>query len=70
MDKFAITLISFLHIPQIGINNAIKNVTRVTILVGGYGPFSKDFPQGEDSIENINAWKMQQQQQVKMVAGV
>jgi hypothetical protein len=58
------------HVPAVDSNLRLRQVTRVTITVGGYGPFTKDFPPGEDSVDAINAWKLSKAQDVHNITGV
>jgi len=47
----------------------VRNVTRVTIMVGSNGPFSRDFDGPEDNPEFINAWKQQKQNEIRSIIG-
>lgn len=69
MDDFTIKLLSLQHVPVVGINNQWAHITRVSIMVGPYGPFTKDFAAGADSPEAVNAWKQTQAQNVRVIAG-
>jgi hypothetical protein len=51
----------------VGSDLKITRWTRVTILVGDFGPFTKDFAQGQDTPDDINAWKLQQQQAIHTI---
>ncbi len=68
-DGYAVVVQQIAHVPMASATGGLVNVTRVTIKVGSYGPFSKDFAAGQDSTEIINAWKLQQVQQVKLLTG-
>ena len=69
MADYTIQVTGFTHVPIIGNDMRIVRATRVSILVGAFGPFTRDFMPPDDTTEHINAWKMQQQQAVQAVAG-
>lgn len=49
--------------------NRFVPVTRVVIMVGEHGPFTKDFPKDGDSPEVINAWKAERVNYVNSIGG-
>lgn len=68
MTDYTVTVLDYKHYPVAdGITGNITSSTRVTIKVGNFGPFTKDFPAGQDSPEIIQAWKADQQRQVQVV---
>jgi len=69
MDSFAVHVDKIAHVPSVDNNLRMVNVTRVTIHVGEHGPFTKDFPEGQDGPETINAWKNQKALEVQSVVG-
>jgi len=64
MTDYAVKLIRAEHV--LSVDNQLRSVrvTRVTIQVGSLGTFSKDFPEGQDSAEQINTWKRETQQKL------
>lgn len=68
MPELQVRVISITHVPLAGNDLKISYWTRVSILVGSFGPFTKDFPQGQDSPDEVNAWKLQQQQAVHNIS--
>jgi len=69
MENYAVRVINIKQVPVVGTDLRFKTVTRVSIMVGDHGAFSKDFPAGEDTPETINAWKQQQANAVRAIAG-
>lgn len=69
MQDTTITLVGFTHVPIIGNDMRIIRATRVSILVGSFGPFTHDFTPPNDTQEDINAWKMQMAHTVQGVGG-
>jgi hypothetical protein len=69
MNAYEVRVISVKHVPAVGQDLQLRNTTRVTIMVGSHGPFTKDFDGGEDTPEFINAWKTQQQNAVRAIIG-
>jgi hypothetical protein len=67
MTDLPVRVISITHVPLVGSDLKITRWTRVTILVGDFGPFTKDFAQGQDTPDDINAWKLQQQQAIHTI---
>lgn len=67
MTDYTIRVLGFEHIPQTDQFNRINSVTRVRIMVGNYGPFTKDFAKGEDGVDAIQAWKQQMVSQVQSI---
>ena len=70
MDKYKVTTQFYGHVPFATSGGAIGQRTRLTIMIGEYGPFSRDFEPGEDSTEALNAWIQQQVQNVRTITGV
>lgn len=67
-DQLKVTVSSVAHVPMLAMGGqTFVNVTRVGIMVGPFGPFYKDFPAGEDTVANINAWKAQKQMEVAAI---
>lgn len=67
MPNNDVTVISIKQTPAVGADLKIRNVTRVSIMVGEHGTFTKDFPAGQDSPEIINAWKQQKKNEVNAI---
>jgi hypothetical protein len=70
MEGMEVRVISVQHVPSVDSLLRIRQITRVTITVGGYGPFTKDFVPPDDTVDNINAWKLSKAQDVHNIAGV
>jgi hypothetical protein len=68
MADFTVTVQNVQHVPAMGSDLRLRQITRVSILVGSYGPFTKDFPPGQDSPDQINAWKLIKQQEIQAIA--
>lgn len=67
-NNYMVTVTEFKHYPVADpVTGKITSSTRVTIKVGDFGPFTKDFPAGQDSPETIQAWKVDQARQVAVV---
>jgi exosome complex RNA-binding protein Rrp4 len=64
-----VRVVSIKHVPAVGNDLQLLNVTRVTIMVGSNGPFSRDFEGAEDTPEFINAWKQQKQNEIRSIIG-
>jgi topoisomerase IA-like protein len=69
MADTTITVDSFKHnTSATRVGTFIKTV-RLSIHVGDYGPFTKDFADDQNLTANIATWKAQMQAQVQTVAG-
>jgi hypothetical protein len=65
-----VTVVGISHVPVVDSNLRLRQVTRVTIMVGSFGPFTQDFAPGQDSVDAINAWKLSKAQEIHNIAGV
>lgn len=68
MEDYRISGVRITEVPIVGNDLRITRVTRVSMLVGTHGPFTKDFYPPENTADNINAWKLQTQQYVQSLA--
>jgi hypothetical protein len=68
MNDYIISGVRVTEVPVVGADLRIVRVTRVSMLVGTHGPFSKDFYPPHNTQDDINAWKIQQQQYVQSVS--
>lgn len=55
-DSNAVQITEQRHVSQFNASGQVVRSTRVTIMVGQLGPFSHDFPVGEDSPPQIQTW--------------
>jgi hypothetical protein len=69
MEDYTVRVISIKQVPVVGADLRFKNHTRVSIMVGDHGAFTKDFAPGADSPEAINAWKQEQANAVRAITG-
>lgn len=67
MEDLAIKGVRVTETSVFDTGGRITKVTRVTMYVGTHGPFSKDFYPPENTLDNISAWKLQQQQYVQSI---
>lgn len=70
MSNLEVKVVGISHVPVVDSNLRLRQVTRVTIVVGDYGPFTQDFAPGADSVDAINAWKLSKAQDIHNIAGV
>lgn len=68
MPDLTVKLVALNHVLSVGTDLRYMRVTRVSITVGQYGPFTKDFPEGQDSLEQIQQWKRDQLMAVQALA--
>lgn len=66
-EDYTVKVLSVSEIPLIDSSLRTIRAKHVTIMVGKHGPFSKDFSPPKDTLDDINAWKLQQQQYVQAV---
>jgi hypothetical protein len=64
---FTVRLRSLTTATAVDVQGKFYTVKRVAIMVGPYGPITKDFKPGEDTPELINQWKVEQQAQVRAI---
>lgn len=64
-DRFKVTVVLSAEVPIVGTDNRLHNVHRVTIMVGHFGPYSRDFSGADDNPNTIRAWMSQKQSEVQ-----
>jgi hypothetical protein len=69
MTNYDVRVLSVKDVPKAGDLGRFATVTRVVIMVGDHGTFTKDFPLGENTPEIINAWKQQKANEVRAIVG-
>lgn len=60
MGSYDVRVVRTYHVPSVGADGNIHQVTRVQALVGNNGPFFQDFGPGQnfpDTADGINQWK-------------
>lgn len=68
-EDYTVRVISVKEVPAVGADLQFHTVTRVVIMVGSHGTFTKDFPAPGNTPEIINAWKAQKQHEVQAIVG-
>jgi hypothetical protein len=56
MDNFKVTIVGDQHVSYFNPQGQVVRMTRVTIMVGPFGPFTHDFVPGQDSPAEIQTW--------------
>lgn len=69
MSNYTVEVSAVKDVPVADRQGKFATVTRVTIMVGEHGPFTKDFPEGANSPEVINAWKQVKANEVRAITG-
>lgn len=67
MDLTVMTLL-YAEVPIVTIRGNLDNALRVTIKVGTYGPFTRDFPK-DTAAEVVKQWMAEKQAAVQAVCG-
>lgn len=60
-QDYTVRLRSITTVNVLDARGNFVQVRRLSIMVGPYGPFSKDFLLGQDSPEAVDAWKLAEQ---------
>ncbi len=69
---FTVHLIRMYHVPVVGSDGNIHNITRVSVKVGAQGPFTQDFGAGQDyqdTPNGINQWKSDLVVKIRAISG-
>lgn len=60
---------SLKHVPRFTTSGNVAQDTTVTLHVGDKGPFTKIFPDGQNSIDIIKAWQQLMLNEVNAIVG-
>lgn len=69
---YTVQVLRTYHVPNVGRDGNIHNITRVQIMVGTDGPFTQDFGPGQDfpdTPEGINQWKANMVAKLMAISG-
>jgi hypothetical protein len=69
MKDYSVTVIQDQHVPDFVPGKGLVTRTRVGIMIGGLGPYYKDFDPPNDTAIDINQWKQSMVDRARSVQG-